>query len=107
MPWVGGRGRVLIKFVAVMNETHAARRLSAIDQLAFTPLHQRKQKRNGESKAEVKRKGKAFPVHAMKAYRGRRGISALILKIGNRRECKVDFTPWKLYPRARTPVPIQ
>lgn len=84
MPWVGGRGRVLIKFVAVMNETHAARRLSRIDQLAFTHLHrQRQQKRNGESKVEVK--GKAFKAHAMKAYSGRRGISPLIHKIGTRR----------------------
>jgi hypothetical protein len=54
--------------------------------LAFTHLHrQRKQKRNGESEVEVKRKGKAFKAHAMKAYRGRRGISPLILKIGTRR----------------------
>jgi len=86
MPGVGGRGRVLIKFVAVMNETRAARRLSRIDQLAFTHLHrQRKQKRNGESKVEVKRKGKAFHAHAMKAFRRRRGISPRILKIGTRR----------------------
>jgi len=71
MPWVGSRGGVLIKFVAVMNETHAARRLCRIDQLAFTHLHrQRQQKRNGESKVAVKRKGKAFKAHAMKAYRG-------------------------------------
>jgi DNA repair exonuclease SbcCD nuclease subunit len=78
---VGDRGRVLIKFVAVMNETHAARRLGGIDQSAFTHLHrQRNQKRKGESKVEIK--GKVFPVHAIKEYRGSRGIAPLILKLG-------------------------
>ena len=97
-----------MKFVAVMNETRAARRLSRIDQLAFTHLHgQRKQKRNGESKVEVKRKGKAFKAHAMKAYRGRRGISPLILKIGTRRRREVNFTTWELQPQERTPVPTE
>jgi len=51
-------------------------------------------------------KGKSFPVHVMKAYRGRRGISPLILNLSARWKWMFKFTSRPLYFRQRTPVPI-
>jgi hypothetical protein len=44
------------------------------------------------------------PFHAVKAYRGSRVIAPLILNLGNKWKSVVNFTPWSLYPRERTPV---
>jgi hypothetical protein len=49
-------------------------------------------------------KGKAVPVHAVKAYRGTRGIAPLILNLGTRWRWVVNFTPRPLYPRKINPV---
>jgi hypothetical protein len=44
-------------------------------------------------------KGNAFPVHAMKAYTGSRGIGLLIPNLDTRWKWMVNFTPQPLYPR--------
>jgi hypothetical protein len=46
---------------------------------------------------KYKGKGKV-PVHAMKAYRGSRGIAPLSLNLGTRRKWVVNFMPRLLYP---------
>jgi hypothetical protein len=43
-------------------------------------------------------------VHAVKAYRGRRGIVPLILKFDSRWRCAVNFTPGVVYLQERSPV---
>ena len=53
---------------------------------------------------KVKGKGKVVPVHAMKAYRGSRGIVPLNLNLDARWRWVVNLTPWQLYPWGRTPV---
>jgi hypothetical protein len=40
--------------------------------------------------------------HAMKTYRGSRGIAALILDIGTRWRWVGSFTPWPLYPQRKS-----
>jgi hypothetical protein len=50
---------------------------------------------------EVK-EGKIVPVHAMKAYWRSRGIAPLILNLSTRWK----IVSGQLYPRERTPVPI-
>jgi hypothetical protein len=55
---------------------------------------------------EVK-EGKVVPVCAMKAYRRSRGIAALIFNLSTRWKIAANFTPWQLYPRERTLVPIE
>jgi hypothetical protein len=56
---------------------------------------------------KVKVKGKVFPVHAMRVYRGSRGIAPTILNLGTRWRWVVNFTPRPLYSWERTPVPIE
>ena len=45
------------------------------------------------------KKNNAVPVHAMKAYRGRRGIAPLILNL--------NFKPQELRPRERKKMTIE
>jgi hypothetical protein len=52
-------------------------------------------------------KSKTFPVHAMKAYRGSRGIDPLILNLVTRLRWVVTFKPRPFYTRERTPVHIE
>jgi hypothetical protein len=40
-----------------------------------------------------------FPVHAMKTYRGSRGVTPVILSLGTRWRRVVNFTPLLLYLR--------
>jgi len=44
-------------------------------------------------------KGRAVPLHTMKAYGGIRGIAPLILDLSTTWRFVVQFTPWPLYPR--------
>jgi hypothetical protein len=37
--------------------------------------------------------GKVVTVHAMNAYRGSRGVAPLVLTLGTRYRCVVNFTP--------------
>jgi len=41
----------------------------------------------------------------MKAYRGSRFTEQLVLNLGNRWRCVVNFTPRPLYDREGSPVP--
>ena len=50
---------------------------------------------------------KAVPVHTMKAYSGRRGITPLTLKFSTRWRHVVSFMPWPPYLWERTPVPSE
>jgi hypothetical protein len=50
-------------------------------------------------------KGKAVPVRSMKAYRGIRGITPLVLNIDIRWSSSTSRT--SLYLRDRSPVPIE
>ena len=50
----------------------------------------------------IRSHGKVVPVHAMKAYRGRRSIAALILNLGTRWRRVFNFTPRPLYVGERT-----
>lgn len=52
-------------------------------------------------------KGKVIPLHAPKAYTGRRGTAPLILNIGARRRSVVNITPQPLYHRERKPAHIR
>jgi len=47
--------------------------------------------------AAVLATGTVIPLHAPKAYTGRRGTAPLILNIGARRRSVVDITPQPLY----------
>ena len=51
--------------------------------------------------------GRVAPVHAIKAYRGSRGIAPLILNLGTRWRCVVNFTRRPLYTQQRTPAPTE
>jgi hypothetical protein len=51
-------------------------------------------------------KGKVVPVHAMKAYGWSRGIAPLILNLGTRWRCVVNFTPRSLYPGKEPRYPL-
>ena len=50
-------------------------------------------------------KGEVVRVHAMKAYRGIRGIDPLILNLGTRWRSVVRFTSRPFYPPSPTPRP--
>jgi hypothetical protein len=52
-------------------------------------------------------KTKISPIHAMKAYRGKRGIAPIIIHLGTLCRRVVNFTPWSLHVGEGTPVPIQ
>jgi len=45
-----------------------------------------------------KKKGKVFSCHAIKTYKGRRGIAPLILSFGTRWRWVVNITAQLLYP---------
>jgi len=49
----------------------------------------------------------AAPDHNMNAYRGGRGIDALILSLSNRWRRMVNFLPQPFYPWERTLVPTE
>jgi len=55
--------------------------------------------------SEVKVKGKVAPIHAMKAYRGSKGIAPLIFNLRTRFGCVVKIISKLLYPWERTLVP--
>ena len=48
------------------------------------------------------KKGKFFPVRTMKSYRGIRGMAPLILNVGTRLRCVVNFTLWLLHSSKET-----
>jgi hypothetical protein len=51
---------------------------------------------------------KGVPDHAVKAYRGTRGVAPLILKLGARWKWVFTIAPLPLYPREKIrPVPIE
>jgi hypothetical protein len=52
-----------------------------------------------------KSKGKFFPVHTTKTYRGRRGTAPLI-KLGNRWRWVVNFAIWPLYLQENPAYPL-
>jgi len=52
-------------------------------------------------------KCKVVSGHAIKAYRGSRGIAPLFLKLDTRWRRVVNFTPWPLYSWEGTRVPIE
>jgi hypothetical protein len=54
---------------------------------------------------KAKVKAEVFPVQAVKAYGGSRGIAPLILNLGTR--WRLDFRLPLHYPREVTPVPIE
>jgi hypothetical protein len=56
---------------------------------------------NQESK--VKGRAKMFPVHAMKEYRGSRGIDPLILNVGSGWDKWSTSSPGSFTPRAYNP----
>lgn len=47
-----------------------------------------------------------FPLYAVRACTGNRGIAAHILSHGDWRRRVVNYAPWPLYPRERTAVSI-
>jgi hypothetical protein len=49
------------------------------------------------------KKGKNFPVCAMKAYRENGGTAPLILNLSTRWRWVVSLTPWKIYPQGKSP----
>jgi len=52
-------------------------------------------------------KEKFAPVHGMQTYRSTRNTPLLILNLGTRLRSVVNFAPWPLYLRVRTPVAIE
>jgi len=48
------------------------------------------------------KKDSVVPVQHMKAYRGSRAATPLILHHGTRRKWVVDFVRWQLYHREKT-----
>jgi hypothetical protein len=51
--------------------------------------------------------GKVVLVHAIKAYRGSRGIAPLILNLCTRWKREVDIIPRPLYPWESTPIAVE
>ena len=54
-----------------------------------------------------KKIGKVVSVHTMKAHRGSRSITPLILNLGTRRRWLFNITLRPFNPQKRTPVPVQ
>ena len=48
--------------------------------------------------------GAAVSIHTIKALRGRRGITPLILNLSTRRQWEVKFMPWLFHPQETAPV---
>jgi hypothetical protein len=55
----------------------------------------------------LQRKNAIVPVHAMKAYKGSRSITPLILILRSRLRCVVNFTTPTISPRNSTTVLIE
>jgi hypothetical protein len=55
----------------------------------------------------VVQKRKILPVQDMRPHTDRRGTAPLILNLGNEWRRAITLTPRLLYPRERTPVPIE
>jgi hypothetical protein len=53
----------------------------------------------------VGKKSRVFPVQGVKACRGRRGKTPLILNLGTRRKSVGNFTLWPICPLERSPIP--
>jgi len=63
--------------------------------------------RYGQTSPKNRERDLVFPGQAMKACKETRGIPPLILNLDTRRKSMVNFSPWPLCPRGRTPVVIE